>query len=170
MTKIQCTDEVWNPITGFPDYLVNKQGQVKSLKANKLLRPIERKGKGHLYVFLYKGSRAERSKKYIHHLVLEAFAGNCPEGLQCRHLDGNPKNNNLENLVWGTALENARDRQIHGTQARGEQCSLSKLTSSQVLEIRSRWGKETSRKLAAEFGVSHTTIRRAALAVKWSHI
>jgi hypothetical protein len=30
-----------------------------------------------------------------------------------RHLDGNPKNNRLENLAWGTYKENAQDRELH---------------------------------------------------------
>ncbi len=54
--------------------------------------------------------------RYVHQLVLEAFVGPCPSGLECRHLDGNPDNNQLENLRWGTRLENMADKKLHGTE------------------------------------------------------
>jgi len=55
----------------------------------------------------------------MHCLVLEAFVGPCPKGMQCRHLDGNRKNNNLSNLCWGTYKENGEDRKVHGTNMNG---------------------------------------------------
>ena len=33
----------------------------------------------------------------------------------CRHLDGNPHNNRLDNIVWGTVVENEADKVRHGT-------------------------------------------------------
>src|SRR4051812_23303084 len=34
----------------------------------------------------------------VHHLVLEAFVGPKPDCMECRHLNGNPADNRLENL------------------------------------------------------------------------
>src|SRR5215471_18343405 len=34
--------------------------------------------------------------------------------MECRHLDSNPLNNKLENLVWGTPAENLADRRALG--------------------------------------------------------
>src|SRR5262245_38045005 len=48
-------------------------------------------------------------------LVLLAFVGPCPEGMECRHLDGNPQNNHVDNLRWGTSAENTEDQRRHGT-------------------------------------------------------
>lgn len=53
--------------------------------------------------------------KYLHHIVLEAFVGPRPPGMQCRHLNGNSLDNRLENLQWGTAREDNYDRVRHGT-------------------------------------------------------
>ncbi|MGX6605613.1 HNH endonuclease signature motif containing protein [Micromonosporaceae bacterium Da 78-11] len=50
----------------------------------------------------------------VNRLVLDAFVGPEPE-LHSRHLDGNPRNNKLENLAWGTRSENVRDAIRHGT-------------------------------------------------------
>jgi hypothetical protein len=60
-------------------------------------------------------SRKSRKKKQlmVHHLVLRAFVGPCPAGMQTRHLDGNPANNRLDNLCWGTPKENAEDCARH---------------------------------------------------------
>jgi hypothetical protein len=52
--------------------------------------------------------------------VLAAFVGPRPPGQEARHLDGNKTDNRLSNLAWGTPLENAADKQRHGTMARGE--------------------------------------------------
>lgn len=47
---------------------------------------------------------------YIHLLVLETFVGLRPKGMQGCHNDGNPLNNNLDNLRWDTPLNNILDR------------------------------------------------------------
>lgn len=52
----------------------------------------------------------------VHSLVLQAFVGPAPDGTECRHLDGNPDNNHLANLRWGTRSENILDTVRHGTQ------------------------------------------------------
>jgi hypothetical protein len=57
---------------------------------------------------------------YIHVLVLNTFIGECPLGMECRHLDGNPMNNQLDNLQWGTSKENGEDRVEHGTSNKGK--------------------------------------------------
>lgn len=56
---------------------------------------------------------------------MAAFAGPCPEGLEVRHLDGDPANNRLTNLCYGTHSENVQDSLRHGThaQARKDHCN-----------------------------------------------
>ncbi len=56
-----------------------------------------------------------KKQVYVHQLVLGAFVGPCPIGMECRHLDGNPSNNFLSNLRWGTHLENMEDMRRHGS-------------------------------------------------------
>jgi len=67
---------------------------------------------GHIVVNLGRGNKNAR---LVHRLVLEAFVGPCPEGMECRHIDGNPANNRLENLTWGTRQDNRLDDIINGT-------------------------------------------------------
>lgn len=46
--------------------------------------------------------------KYIHHLVLEAFIGKCPEGHNANHKD---HNNVITNLEWVTYSKNSQEMQ-----------------------------------------------------------
>jgi len=51
----------------------------------------------------------------VHHLVLETFVGPCPEGMETRHLNGDPSDNRLENLAWGSREDQISDQKKHGT-------------------------------------------------------
>lgn len=153
----------WKPIPSAPRYEVNPLGEVRNSRGQPI-KPIAHKD-GHTYFFPRRGERL-----YIHRAVLETFVGPCPPEQECRHLDGVASRNVLENLKWGTKVENAQDKIHHGTQPRGERSGTAKLTEVQVLEIRGRVPGETLRSLAKEYGVSHTAIRRAANGIKWAHL
>ena len=160
-TSVAWTDSTWNPVPMWPPYEVSSDGRIRNSVSGRLLRPIP-SDSGHLYVYPKRGR-----KLYVHRAILEAFVGPCPVGQEGRHLDGNPTNNRLDNLAWGTRLENVADTRRHGRLPTGERSGTAKLTESAVLEIRRLYGKYTLRFLAARFGVSHTAIRRAALGIKW---
>src|SRR5215468_1964479 len=143
-------------VDGFPGYCVGNIGTVSSCWTHKkkagfltgwrsflgsewrtLTPAIDRKG--YLRVHLRVPSGRSRTVK-VHHLILKAFVGPRPAGCECRHLDGNPANNRVSNLCWGTPKENAQDTQRHGRlrPKRGEQHPLRKLTDAEVMEIRER--------------------------------
>ena len=75
----------------------------------------------------------------VHRLVLMAFVGLPGDGQECRHLDGNPANNELVNLAWGTHKENEKDKYRHKTRRVGERHWKAKLSENDVLEIRSMY-------------------------------
>ena len=105
-------NEEWKPIPGYEDlYQVSNTGKVKRLPKGKLLKPWKDKG-GYPSVKLCKGGK--RKFRYVHRLVLEAFVGECPDGMECLHADGNPANNKIENLIWGSHSENILDTVRHG--------------------------------------------------------
>ncbi len=56
----------------------------------------------------------------VHRLVLTAFVRPCGEGEECRHLDGDPSNNRLDNLAWGTPDDQVHDKYRHGTLIRAK--------------------------------------------------
>lgn len=101
----------WKPVVGYEGiYSVSNIG---SIRRDKTKRRIEHDIDYHGYHNVHLCYQGKRQKYKVHRLVLEAFVGPCPEGYQTRHLDGNPDNNHLENLCWGTAEDNSKDKVVH---------------------------------------------------------
>lgn len=115
--------EEWRTVAIAPDYEVSNLGRVRSLKYGRarVLRPgVHPKGY-HNHQLSMDGTRVPAT---AHALVLAAFVGPRPGGLVVRHLDGNPANNALSNLAYGTDAENAADCLRHGrhSQATKQSC------------------------------------------------
>lgn len=114
--------ERWLPVVGYEGrYEVSDLGRVRSLSRvrshgrkwrGRVLQPWAMP-RGYLVVNLWFDNKQQPS--LVHRLVLSAFIGPAPEGTEGRHGDGNPANNNLTNLSWGTHSENQLDQVAHGT-------------------------------------------------------
>jgi hypothetical protein len=95
----------------------------------------------------------------VHRLVLGAFVGKCPDGMEGCHSDGDRLNNALNNLRWATPLDNAADKRRHGTVAApGAKLTPQERETAIGLVLR---GHSTLR-IAEWFGVSRSAIQRAA--------
>lgn len=107
--------EDWLLIPGYASYEVSSLGRVRSLLRGKP-RVLSQWStpSGHMKVRV--GGRGEPGR-YVHQLVLFAFAGPRPAGMVARHLNGDPTDNRPENLAWGTHSENNYDAVRHGTHA-----------------------------------------------------
>lgn len=119
--------ERWLPVPGFEGrYEVSDQGRVRSLPRVVATR---RRGqtvthipgrilKGSLSSYRYLEVRLHKdgvaTVRRVHRLVLEAFVGPCPEGMEGCHNDDNTLNNQLPNLRWDTHAENNRDQVRRG--------------------------------------------------------
>jgi hypothetical protein len=64
----------------------------------------------------YTVSIGRGTTRYVHGLVLEAFVGPRPDGMEALHADDNTANNALSNLSWGT--REANNAKIDGTTVR----------------------------------------------------
>ncbi len=106
----------------------------------------------------------------VHHLVLLAFVGPRPDGAISRHLDDNPANCSLDNLAWGSHLQNARDKIRNGRQPRGERSGTAKLCGLEVALLRAGSRFASQRELARTFGVSQTTVWEILHGKKWRHL
>jgi hypothetical protein len=163
----------YRPLPGWPDYEVGSDGSVWSRKSRhpgglaRRLKPA--KHNGYLVVGLCR--RGEQRPRYVHRLVLEAFVGPRPAGTECRHLDGDRANNRLENLCWGTKLENAADALRHGTRIRGSASPTAKLTEGVASAIRKLEASGLPPwDIAARFGVSERTVRQIWRRKSWCHV
>lgn len=116
---------VWKPVVGYEGfYEVSDDGQVRSIdrvvphasgsarRRGKVLSPAA-SSSGHLRVALSRNG--ELRGFFVHRLVLTAFVGPCPEGRECCHKNGVSDDNRVENLYWGTRVDNCQDSIRHGT-------------------------------------------------------
>ena len=170
----------FKPIRGFPAYRVGDDGSVWSCLERggsgrrrltdlwHRVRPIRHRD-GRLHVQLY-GLDAKPIRA-VHRLVLDAFVGPCPPGMEACHGDDDQTNNALSNLRWDTHRANIGDRGRNGLTARGERQGLAKLTESQVVDIKLRIAAgQGARSIAALFGVSPKTISSIKTGRTWRHV
>ncbi len=174
------TQEFWKPVVGYEGYYeVSDQGRVRSLE-----RTVIRNGEsivpsriiaqkltknGYLAVNLWRNNKYKT--RTVHRLVLEAFVGPHPRGMQACHDDGDRTNNFANNLRWDTPSANNLDKRRHGTNwgPRGTRQKHSKLTEDDVREIRRlrNLGHKYT-ELAKHYGVHKSTVEHAATYRNWA--
>lgn len=119
-------------------YAIEEDGRVWSYFSKRYMKVKEDKD-GYLALSL-KNNNGGYSRFGIHRLLMIAF---CPvdnmENLQVNHIDGNKKNNNLNNLEWVTCEENlkhARENKLNTTfGAKGENHPNRRITEKEALKI-----------------------------------
>ena len=119
----------WLPIPGFEGrYEVSDHGEIRALfpyrgqPGPRLLKANSKGAKDHLMVNLRLDGR--RYPTLVHRAVLAAFAGPAPDDRPItRHMDGDPTNNHLANLRYGTNSENELDKVRHGTHQQASKTS-----------------------------------------------
>jgi hypothetical protein len=108
----------------------------------------------------------------VHRLVALAFIGQPSPRNHARHLDGNPANNTLGNLAWGTPKQNKADSRGHGTLAKGVTSGMSKLTDEAVLAMRARYatGLVTHGEIARDHGITRANAGKIVHGKLWTHV
>lgn len=142
------TRETWLPVVGFEGfYEVSDLGRVRgidrrrsdgsTLRGRVLVPYLD--ARGYLRVQLFR--HGDRSRPVVHRLVLTAFVGARPEGMVCRHGNGDALDNRLSNLRWGTVAENNRDTVRHGThsEARRTTCDRGHVLEARPWRPGHRW-------------------------------
>lgn len=154
--------EKWLPVPGYEtEYAVSNMGRVRRLDhfvfthtkkyrtkvtiflEGKILRPGIASN-GYLTVSL------KRRTYCVHVLVMCAFKGECPEGYEVAHNDGDKLNCKLGNLRYATRSDNNKDKTTHGT---GTRIPLD-------IVQKARESTEPSERLAKVLGVSGGWIRK----------
>lgn len=149
----------WLTIKQFPNYQISDHGAVRRIDTHKELAQNTKRGK-HPYKRVHLSHKGVAKYVLVHRLVLEAFVGPCPDGMQTLHADDNPANNCLSNLSWGTPKRN------HETIDRnGEANGRAKLTEADVREIRS--SALSTKELAEAFNTTQKYIQNILRGVTW---
>ncbi len=161
--------EIWRDIPGYEGaYQASSLGRIRSLPRmvpihnsagevlyvrpcpGVILRQAVCDRAGHVSVHLGKHTRGIP----VHQLVMLAFHGSPPPGMEAMHLNGNPKDNRPENLRYGTHSENMIDMYRSGK-------GRARFTPDEVRDIRFALSCGRSvRDLASAYGVSKVSIWR----------
>ena len=109
------------PVAGYQDlYSISDEARVRSERTGQILRGSKNNG----YPVIQLCRDGVNVKKYVHALMLEAFVGPRPDGMETLHWDDNRQNPSLGNLRFGSSADNKRDAVRNGThfQSRKTHC------------------------------------------------
>ena len=165
-------NEIWKDINGYEGfYQVSNYGRIKSLERRTkyytketILKQYDR-GQS-LSVVLRKPS-VKPKFFLVHRLVISTFKPSQDNSLIVRHLDGNYKNNRLDNLYYGTYKENSIDLFMSSS------AKQSKLTVNDVKEIKRILSEEKNISLyeiAKKYGVSYDSVWNIKSGRTWTYV
>jgi protein gp37 len=152
-------------IPGYEGYSVTTHGEVLGKRSDtRGGLKLDAGEQGHLRAPLYRAAGHSPKRELVHRLVLTAFVRPPRLGEQACHRNGDPSDNRLSNLYWGTQGDNWRDRLTHGNGR-----SYQKLSEQQVSQIRERHAAgQSAYSMAKDYGVSDTQIRNIVMNRQWA--
>jgi len=162
-------------IPSYIDYAASDDGHIWSSKSGrwKRMSAVPRPN-GYLTVGLCRRNKVKRYK--VARLVLMAFQGLPPVGMECCHNDGDRLNDQLSNLRWDTKSNNTNDSIRHRTYKSnwpsppcGEANWSSTIPYETVKLIRATNGKPNFAAVAREFRVSRPHVRKIVLGLSRLH-
>lgn len=168
-TKIE-----WRDIPGLEGrYEVSNTGNVWNKTRGRLLskKPLSKIGYTRVRMPYSSGAKLE----YIHRLVMLAFVGECPDGMEVNHKNGVRHDNRLENLEYATHQENIQHSydvlKRADSDKRGTKNPHAILDENKVREIRAlhKSGMRTG-KIANLYGVSYPAIADIVSGRNWKHV
>lgn len=117
MSESHSTEIEYRQVVGHPRHRVGSDASVWVYKRKRqqwvMLTPFLDKG-GYPMVTLCQGGK--QGNHHVHTIVLEAFVGPCPPGMEACHDPDRTRTNCLpSNLRWDTRKANHADKRKHGT-------------------------------------------------------
>ena len=156
-------NEEWRDVSGYEGlYQVSNLGRVRSLDRWRKNGSGEYKQKGRIlnqgytttgYKQIVLNKDKKRKTLKVHRLVAIAFIPNPENKPNVNHIDGNPHNNNVENLEWCTQAENVQ----HAINTGLKRCNI---IDKEILEDMHYNKKMSTQAIAKEFGVTKMIIIR----------
>ncbi len=173
-------NENWRPIPGYEGmYSVSDTGRVRSedrtivsstgqryLARGKILNPTF-DSHGYRRVGLSRSSKVDLL--CVHYLVILTFVGERPPQADICHTDGDPLNNHLTNLRYGTRAENIADSKAHGTFSQGAAHPCAILSADDAIAIYNATG-ERAADIAARYGVTTLVVNQIWRGDTWKSV
>lgn len=164
------TKEVWKAIDWISgNYWISNLGNIKNGNTGRLLKTHTNKVNRVIVTVAPEGRQGKSISLSLHRCVAIAFLGSPREGQEVNHKDGNPQNNQVDNLEWCTRSENikhAYDNELMFSKT-GLDSPVSVLTEEQISIIRSNALSLSDRQYARMYGVHHTTVGRCRRGVRY---
>jgi hypothetical protein len=146
--KIRSKNRIIKKFSIFADMIVGQYYK------GKILNPNNSKG----YLMVHLGVDKKKFNVSVHRLVLEAFVGKCPEGMEGCHNNNISNDNRIENLRWDTHENNNKDRKRHGTYKTGKDHHMYGKPMPEELKqrlIKFHIGRKTSEETKRKMSESH---------------
>ena len=168
--------EIWREVPGYVGmYSASDFGRVKSharpvphwrggvsIRSERILAQRANRH-GYPQLNLYRDGEPWTIK--VANLVMLAFKGPAPGGMEVCHDDGIRANSALRNLRYDTPRSNAADRVRHGTHSAGERNGRAKLSHLQAMSI--RVDRRSGPIIAAEYRVTRQLVNMIRRGDAW---
>lgn len=168
----------WRPVLGYEGlYEVSDSAEVRSVARWVQAREGKRLIEGRIlkqqirntYFSVCLCNAQKEETLGVHRIVALAFIPGT--GDVVRHLDGNPLNNAVENLAWGSFNDNEADKLRHGRRPMGEAHHNSKMKDGDVRKIRELHARGFSQlKIAAALNLNRGVVGVVVRGEGWNHV
>jgi len=110
----------------YPDYEINKDGSIYSLKHGKRkLLKARKSSSNYLCVMLYESGKSKQFT--VHSLVAGEFIGIRPAGKVVDHIDGDVSNNDISNLRYVSPSANVKKSKPYGSVPRRDALRIKRM-------------------------------------------
>lgn len=157
-------EEIWKPIPNCNGYLASNIGNIKNDVSGKIYKG-HTVGRGYRHVSVIENG--VRRYRKVSRLVASAFYG--ISDLHVLHNNGNPSDDRVENLRYGTPKENYADAVKHGTRPIGDTHGRAIIPQADIKKIKEEYamGGVTYKQIGERYGVTKYAIYRLMRGDNW---
>lgn len=111
-------------------------------------------------------------KQGVHRWVLLTYVSKPDDAEYACHKNGNPHDNRLDNLYWGTPKQNSEDMVRHGHASLGIKNGNAKMTDEKVEDLKKKYYEKRAvlTELAKEYDLDVSTVQDITSGKTWKHV
>jgi hypothetical protein len=159
-------EEVWIQIKDATRYEVSNQGRVRNIAKGNLIKPWVN-DRGYCFMDLRFDDGRKKTKR-LHHIVMEAFVGERPNGFQVNHRNRIKTDNRLENLEYVTSEQNVHHFMNWPGVHHGRPRRLTESQALKAIELQKEGLKP--KEISSRLGIPTKYLTPALYAKTWKHL